>query len=212
MFQNPLFENSLTPLDPRGLFIIHTSRSLYLWEGCEIHPANREKYFEVAQYHTKKLQTFERAGQLTHIKQYEEPSQFWHEFKYEERPEESYGFYDREKHWYARLDTAVDQQPKEYYAESEEDIEEIIEEKPKLYIYPDYDGIGVFDDDELIEVALLCLCTADKMYTWKGEDFEEEEITEDDYVKNVMDQHFGRSVPVIQQLQDRENDEFMRFF
>lgn len=212
MFQNPLFENNLTPLDPRGLFIIHTQKSLYLWEGCEINPANRDRYFEVAHYFIKKLQTHERAPQLLHIKQYEEPTDFWKEFGNDERPEESYGFYDREKHWYARLDTAVDQPPKEYYAEDEEDIEEIVEEKPKLYIYPEYDGIGVFDDDELIDVALVCLCNGDKMYSWKGMDFEEEEITEEEYVKNVMDHHYGRSVPVIEQLQDRENDEFLRFF
>lgn len=212
MFQNELFEDSLTFLDPRGLFIIHTQKSLYLWEGCEIHPPNIDRYFEVAHYYIKKLQTYEQAPQLIHIKQYQEPAGFWKEFSFDERPEESYGFYDREKHWYARLEVALDQLPKEYYGETEEDTEEIIEEKPRLYIYPDYESIGVFDDDELIQEGLVCLCSVDKMYSWIGMDFEEEEIRVEEYVKNVMDQHYGRSVPVIEQLQDRENEEFLRFF
>lgn len=95
-----------------------------------------------------------------------------------------------------------------------QDVEEPeIQNRPKLYIYPEISGIGVFEDEEMVEDALLCLCTSEKCYKWKGFDVDISENEENDFIQKVIQDYY--SVPmadIITEDPGEESNEFLNYF
>lgn len=97
--------------------------------------------------------------------------------------------------------------------ETESMSEEVNENRPKLYIYPDIRGIKVFDEDELNEESMLCLCTSEKCYVWRGEEVHAREEDEARYVKDVCKDYYGfAEVRVEKEVPGEESSEFFRYF
>lgn len=195
-------------LDSRGVFLIQTRSTTFMWIGREISPCNREKYMEIAYKHYNCLKDFEKAGKLVEFKEGNENQEFWGLWK-----ESSHRGSNNEQWngWYYDLNMVEDEEPQELQQDDNE--EEEIVNKPKLYIYPESKGIGVFEDEELVEDAFLCLCTPEKCYTWKGFEARVSEKEEIEFIQAVTRDYYGN--PRFDTVQEEPGDEsydFLNYF
>jgi hypothetical protein len=74
-------------LDARGMFIIQTESSLWLWIGSELPAFNHEHYMKAVDKHVALLEKFERASKdLRVVEQGKETDEFWSMLGFNERP------------------------------------------------------------------------------------------------------------------------------
>ena len=208
MLTQPLyFGADYFTLDSRGVFLVQSRSATYMWIGNSIPNCNRDLYLVAARKHFELLETYERAVNLVEVQEGKEPEEFWMMWKDERRGS---GCVDSWDMWYPRLDKVSDEEPQEMPRESEE---EVVETKPKLYVYPEVNGIGVFEDEELAEDAFVCLCTHGKCYSWRGFDNQISEKEEERYFKAVMQDYYGRNIQdIVHEEPGEESDEFLNYF
>lgn len=194
-------------LDSRGVFLIQSKSVTYLWLGNSIATCNKEKYLQVAHKHFELLCRYEKANELVEITEGKEPDHFWTLWKDDRKGSGSVDLWDA---WYPRLDLAVDEEPQEIEQNTEE---EVVDMKPKLYIFPETVGIGVFEDEELVDDAFICLCTSGKCFKWKGFDVDLSEDEENSYVTAVMQDYYAGSADVVvDEEPGSETDDFLNYF
>jgi Dual specificity phosphatase, catalytic domain len=194
-------------LDSRGVFIVQCPSNCYIWIGSAIPVPNKDIYMNAAYKHYNYLSTYENAQNLVEINEGREPEVFWALWK---DARKGSGNNDLWNSWYPDLSSAIDEEPQELQQDHEE---EEIQNKPKLYIYPELTGIGVFEDEELVDEAFLCLCTPDKCYKWKGFEANLTEKQEIDYIKNATQNYFGFVVlDVINEEPGNESYDFLNYF
>lgn len=199
-------------LDPRGLFLVHTPDKLYVWEGSSVPAANITAYRAAIDEAIRLLQLYERApDSVARYQQGAEDSSFWESLKQPGVPAEAYREESAWNNWYVSLDVAQDQEP---HALAGDLSEPMHDERPTLYVYPETAGLTVFDDEELQEDALVCLCRGSLQYVWRGTLFEASEGEQ--YASNVREKHWaGRAEQcsgTIEEKQGRESEEFLSFF
>jgi hypothetical protein len=196
-------------LDPRGVFLVQTANKSYLWVGSQVPRANKAKYMDVALQHFERIRLHEFACKhLENWRQGEEGDEFWTIWKDAERECVDNQAWDE---WFRDLAEAVDEEPQELQEDDEE--EEKIEQKPKLFIYPETEGLGVFEDDELTETAFLCLCTPDACFKWVGEFVRLNEPQQDDFIAKVTEKYYGQAkTDVINEEPGEESFEFLNYF
>lgn len=198
-------------LDPRGVFIVQTEAELFLWQGSCVHPSNIDKYEEVALRHIESLQTYERASKtVIRTSEGNEPEAFWRAFNLTQ----SHDCIGENRHWdnwYRNLALAVDQEP---VALNTDDQDEVDIHKKKLYVFPELDGLVVYDEDELMPDNLVCLCTDDRLFVWRGSDFDAEEDEVQDYLTDVQQDFWssGKAEKILEEAIGEESEEFFRCF
>lgn len=64
-------------LDSRGVFIIQTENSTYIWEGKELNQSNRDIYLQVANRHVSYLIQYEKSKEPIIVVEGQEPDEFW---------------------------------------------------------------------------------------------------------------------------------------
>mmetsp|Transcript_30491 Transcript_30491/g.30147 ORF Transcript_30491/g.30147 Transcript_30491/m.30147 type:complete len:119 (+) Transcript_30491:1123-1479(+) len=112
--------------------------------------------------------------------------------------------------WYFSLDTAIDMEPQ---TQEEEIIEEPLENKPTAFVYPGLSRITVLDEFELNEDEMVCLCTDEKCYVWRGELCEIEEEEEEKFVKDACAEYYGfADAIVVREQAGLESPEFNSYF
>jgi hypothetical protein len=197
-------------LDPRGIFVIQTSGELYMWQGACIHSANLDKYQDVALSHIHSLQTYERAcSKVTRVSEGSEPDDFWQALNLPGGSEDCIGENRSWDSWYCNLEIAEDQVPTSLNAAEEDD--EV--RKKKLYVYPELEGLAVFDEDELLPENLVCLCTDDKLYVWRGSEYEGTDEDVEEYLEAVQEDFWqGKARKVIEEELGEESEEFLDSF
>ncbi|CAG9322140.1 unnamed protein product [Blepharisma stoltei] len=196
-------------LDSRGVFIIQTENVTYLWIGKELPSCNRNAYLEVAEKHIWNLRQYEKAKEHIEVYEGEEPDYFWASWKCP-RPAVTSGKNPSMNNWYFSLDTAVDMEPQ---TQEEEIIEEPLENKPKAYVYPELRGMTVLDEVELNEDEMVCLCTDEKCYLWRGELCEVEEEEEEQFVRDACINYYGfAGAIVVREQEGLESPEFNSYF
>jgi hypothetical protein len=81
-------------------------------------------------------------------------------------------------------------------------------------VYPEVEGLTVFDDDELPEDALVSLCRGPLQYVWRGSQFSASDAEE--FVSGVRLKHWGdraeQCSSTLEESQGRESEEFLSFF
>ena len=209
----PYTDREPTTLDPRGMFVVQTPSKLYVWEGKDILDCNYDRYKAVAGVHVHRLQTREQAnGSVVQVHQGREPAEFWQCWGFVSPPAPQYVEQEAWSQFYPPLDSVEDQEPKAL-EESSEEID--LSERAKLYVYPEVSGIGVFEDDELTEEALVCLCHQNMLYVWQGDNFQpERDLPPDDFVDRVK-RHFWSTESDVNTEYERpgsESEEFLSFF
>lgn len=198
--------NYLT-LDKRGVFIVQTKAQTFIWIGSSIFPANKEKYLQTAYRHVANLVAYEGAHKaFAEINDGDEPDDFWNIWNGDRNSGEN----DIWNDWFVDLRQAVDEDPQELPSHVEE---EKIELKPKLFVYPEKVGLGVFEDDELAETAFLCLCTPNVCFKWVGEYCRVSENQQKEYVEEIIDSYYsGNKVNVVDEEPGEESYEFLDYF
>ena len=73
--------------------------------------------------------------------------------------------------WYLELDKVQDSEPKSYREVAEEPEKPEEESVAKLYVYPELRGSKIFDEDDLMDENLMCLCVDKRCFVWKGVEF-----------------------------------------
>ena len=199
--------NYLT-LDKRGVFIIQTKIQTYIWIGSSIFPANKEKYLQTAYRHVANISNYEGA-QKTFVEVIDgnESDEFWNIWGGEDR---NSGENDIWNDWFVDLRHAIDEEPQELQSHVEE---EKIELKPKLFVFPEKVGLGVFEDDELTETAFLCLCTPNICFKWVGEYCRVDENEQKKYIEEIIGKYYSSNkVKIIDEEPGEESDEFLDYF
>ena len=194
-------------LDSRGVYIIQAQGVTYMWIGKSIPNCNKEVYLKTGKKHYENLCIYERAEDLVEINEGEETEEFWRLWKDDRRGSGNNDIWDL---WYQRLDSVQDEEPQELQQDTEEVI---VETKPKLYVYPETSGIGVFEDEELVEDAFICLCVSEKLYKWKGFDADLSNKEENDYITAVMMDYYGvTTIEIIEEEPGDESYDFLNYF
>ena len=198
-------------LDPRGMFLVHSPEALYVWEGSSIPPANVTAYRTAIDEEIRLLQRYERAPDVVNrYRQGEEDLPFWESLKQSSVPAEPYREEPAWNTWYVSLDIAQDQEPRPLAGDVSEPVHD---DRPALYVYPDVTALTVFDDDELLEDALVCLCKGSSQYVWRGTRFSGDA---EDFASRVRVKHWGDRIEqcsgTIEESQGRESEEFLSFF
>mmetsp|Transcript_3090 Transcript_3090/g.6395 ORF Transcript_3090/g.6395 Transcript_3090/m.6395 type:complete len:720 (-) Transcript_3090:2211-4370(-) len=199
-------------LDPRGMFIVQTASELYLWQGSCIYPANIDKYLETALKHIQNLQTHEHASkQVIRVSEGNEPEEFWRSFNIPQAHDNCIGENRQWDNWYKNLETAEDQEPVSINDLEEDEVDT---RKKKLYVFPELDGLVVYDEDEMMPENLVCLCTDDRMFVWRGSDFEGDADEVQDYLEDVQRDYWsaGKAAKVFEEELGEESEEFLRCF
>ena len=199
-------------LDPRGMFLVHTPEVLYVWEGNRIPAANVNAYRALIDEEIRLLQTYERApSTILRFTQGAEEQPFWESLKQSSVPVEPYREEVAWNNWYSSLDVAQDQEPHPIAGDYPEPVHD---ERPTLYVYPEVEGLTVFDDDELLEDALVSLCRGSLQYVWRGSQFSASDAEE--FVSGVRLKHWGdraeQCSSTLEESQGRESEEFLSFF
>ena len=211
LMQNLFTGNQPLLLDSRALIIIHHKHKTYLWEGEKISPSNREPYLVVANAHLANLVEFEGASEAIHIKENQEPQEFF-ELWSTEVPSPHSGENSVWDSYFPDLSSVEDQEPQSLTPDTVPE-EHFVGKKPKIFIYPELEGIGVFDDDDLAEESVICLCTVDSCIVWRGELSRASEEDIKAWAAKVSTQyHEGSSIEISYEHSGDESDEFMSYF
>ena len=209
LLTQPLYEdrNYLT-LDCRGVFLIQTIGCTYLWIGSSIAQVNKDKYLEVAYKHLNSLITYEHASNnVVEVQDGQENEEFWNIWGYSDKNSGENELWDD---WFVDLRHKVDEEPQELPKAVEEEKTEL---KPKLFVYPESAGLGVFEDDEMTETAFLCLCTEELCYKWVGEYCRVDEGEQNEYLSKVMNWYYGKEgVKVVDEEPGEESYDFLDYF
>lgn len=201
-------ERNYYSLDSRGVFIIQTNQQTYLWIGNSICQGNREKYMQAAYKHLNNLIVFEKAVKnIVEVLDGRESEEFWKIWGDDEKGSGENEMWDD---WFVDLRHAVDEEPQEL----QKNVEEVkFELKPKLFVYPESVGLGVFEDDELSDTAFLCLCTEEFCYKWVGDYCRLEESVQNDYISKVMNWYYGREgIQILEEVPGEESYAFLDYF
>jgi hypothetical protein len=195
-------------LDKRGIFIIQTKTQTFLWIGSCINQCNKDRYLQCALKHINNLVAYEGASKnFIEINEGQETEDFWNIWN---NSEGEAGENENWDSWFVDLKHAVDEEPQELQNNVEEEKFEL---KPKLFVYPENVGLGVFEDDELMENAFLCLCTPDTCFKWVGEFCRVSENEQVEYVQRVMENYYeGRKVNIVDEEPGEESYEFLDYF
>jgi len=232
LFESSSLFNTKNPktLDPRGVFILQSQDSLYLWIGNEILPANKDRYIEKAESYIENLQKYEHAPQeYTIVSQGEEPSEFWSLWQTE--PQNKYGKNRDWDLWYVDLASHKNVEGTTIYEEQEEEEQEEEEQeeegevvapayvRPALYCYPELEPLESIEMEEMKDDALLILCAQEEnekvVYLCRGPDVAPE-VEDKTYLASVLRQRWPDTDPanIILKIEDYDDisDDFINYF
>ena len=205
----PLYVDSeYLTLDSRGIFLIQSRLVTYIWIGNSIYECNKEIYLQTARKQYQNLCLYEKAKALIEVYEGEETEEFWALWNNERKCSGNNNSWNS---WYQKLDCAHDEEPQQLRGVIQEEVEK--ENKPKLYIFPEVNRISIFDADELVEDAFICLCTIDKCYKWRGFDANINDKEENVYIRDVIMYYYGDiNIKIIEENSGNESNDFLNYF
>ena len=85
--------------------------------------------------------------------------------------------------------------------------------KVKMFVYPEIEGIAVFDDEELAEDAALCICTKKKCFIWRGNALDQSLETCKEYLNIIVKAFYGEiEIEIAWEQAGEESQEFLDLF
>jgi len=219
-------------LDPRGIFVIHTEKKMWIWIGSEIQGANEKLFTEKANAHIALLRQYEKApSEQEIIRQGKETPAFWEIFGLTTEPELKWKINSDWDNWFADVEVTEKTRPKEkplvysmgktklVTVKEDEDLIKMREAKPRLYTYPNpSEFVTVFDFEDLTEGSLICLCVKSrgKLYVWRGIDFEGSEDEINKFANSVKENCWAgepnTNVEISYQAQKGQSESFLEYF
>jgi len=202
--------------------LIQTEHELYLWEGAEIYPSNRDRFLKAIREYIPLLQTHESApSKVVEVFQGKEPEEFWDCFQVSEIPEQKYGQNSIWNKWYMPIEdslrSARSNRSRLQYAERD-----MLEEKPGLFTFPNYlecQKVFFYEDLEDEDFYVLVIKEEERAYVWRGLGFNEDddaEISTDEFIKSTVQHFFDivnvEDIEVIFESPGEESDHFTSYF
>lgn len=135
--------------------------------------------------------------------------------KYEKVSIKPDGFYSKDS--YSKQESNkdyIDKSVRENSAESVKESENAEKNNRfKMFIYPELEGIGIFDEEELVDERLVCICMKKKCIVWRGAGLRIDLQACKEYANEICKIFYGDlEIEIVWEQSGEESESFLDLF